>query len=328
LVEHPHGKGEVAGSIPAIGSAIARPKPQCYTLYMFESISQLGKKTFSLYRSKFFIFFILGLITYGVTLIQLVSVGVHSMILFILSVVATIIVSYIIYLALIRVATDPGRMTVGEVLTRIEHFIIPAAKVSILILLIVLGGTLILIIPGIIALVYVMFSVFAVVIDHHQGLDAIGFSWNLVKGRWWYVFGRLVIANLVIGIMSLIIISIFWSLGIGETPVQTIARVHLGYHDVSISQSIVSEAIFDFFTLPFTICFLGVLYDNLKNTAQSDTVSEKAIEDSKKYIKILAILGIVFVIVIAIFISNARMIQIISQYIRITHAPASVFSAF
>jgi hypothetical protein len=284
------------------------------------------KKAWYLYNTRRNTFLTLGGIVFVVSMLQVVAVKMQSMLLFGMSVLATVIVSYIIYLAMIRVAADPARITAGEALTRVEHIIIPAALVSVTMLLIALGGTLLLVVPGIIVSILMIFSVFAVVVDHHQHIDAVVSSWHLVKKRFFSIFVSLLTASIVIGLGLIAIFIVFWTLGIGETPFETIARVKQGNYQISLSQVLLEQALTNFLILPFTISFIAVLYEHAKKQTPHEP-SHHEVVTVKKYLKILSVLGVVF-LVAGMFISSLRLTQILPELVWLTHAPAAVFTSF
>ena len=72
--------------------------------------------------------------------------------------------------------------------------------VSLLVGLAVLGGFILLIIPGIIFLVFLSVSIPALVVENRRGTDAMSRSWNLVKGHVWHAFGVIVVAGLITGV--------------------------------------------------------------------------------------------------------------------------------
>jgi hypothetical protein len=227
---------------------------------------------------------------------------------------------------MIRAATEPARMSAGEVLARVEHFILPSVWVSLAMLLISLGGIFMLVIPGLIAAFLIMFAVFALIVDHYQQIDAIVYSWHLVKKQWLALFIRMFVANLIFGLIALGIFVIFWALGIGESPIQTVSRVRQGSLGISISQSILEQAVTNFFSVPVTISFMSILYSSAKRRVP-DGPNEKEVESIKKIIKVLAVVGIIFLL-LGFFASSLRLAQIIPELIRITHLPAAVFTAF
>jgi hypothetical protein len=272
------------------------------------------------------VFLTLGFIAYVIGLVQLLAIRIHSMPLFILSVISTVVVSYIIYIAMIRAATEPARMTAGEVLTRVEHFIIPSALISLIVILSTMGGVMLIVLPGIIVAFLSMFSVFALIVDHYQQTDAIVYSWYLVKKKWLQIIVRMLVANIVFSVIAFGVLALFWSFGIGESPMQTVLRAREGSLSISMTQSILEQAVTNFFTLPITIAFMAVLYASLKKVVH-DVPSDAFSNRVKKYIKILTGLGIAFVI-IGVIVSSIHLASILAELIQLTHAPAAVFTAF
>jgi hypothetical protein len=74
--------------------------------------------------------------------------------------------------------------------------------VSILVGLIVAGGLILLIIPGIIFAVKLAVSIPALVVENRRGTDAIGRSWNLTTGHFWHVLGTYIVAAIIAAIVS------------------------------------------------------------------------------------------------------------------------------
>lgn len=75
-------------------------------------------------------------------------------------------------------------------------------------LLVVAGvalGLVAFVLPGIYAGVLWSFTAQAVVVDGRRGTQAPARSAELVRGRWWWVFGVLVVTNLVAAVLSLIV---------------------------------------------------------------------------------------------------------------------------
>jgi len=68
--------------------------------------------------------------------------------------------------------------------------------------LIVLLGMALLIIPGILVAVYVAFFQNAIVLRKKGPIDALRYSYELVKGRWWLVFGVLALVFIVVLVLS------------------------------------------------------------------------------------------------------------------------------
>lgn len=74
--------------------------------------------------------------------------------------------------------------------------------VGVLVGLAVAGGFILLVIPGFIFLTRFSVSVVALVVEGKRGRDALSRSWNLVRGHSWPVFGTLIVAGFLTGIVS------------------------------------------------------------------------------------------------------------------------------
>jgi hypothetical protein len=74
--------------------------------------------------------------------------------------------------------------------------------VGILFALAVFVGFIALIIPGIIIAVRFSVAIPALVVEGKRGTEALGRSWNLVRGRSWSVFGAFIVVGFLTGIVS------------------------------------------------------------------------------------------------------------------------------
>jgi hypothetical protein len=66
-------------------------------------------------------------------------------------------------------------------------------------------GTLIFIIPGLIISVYCMFATYVVVLRNESGTKALGYSKSLVQGQWWRMFGISLLLGIIIAIVAMAI---------------------------------------------------------------------------------------------------------------------------
>jgi hypothetical protein len=76
--------------------------------------------------------------------------------------------------------------------------------------LVVLGATMLLIIPGIILAVTLMFSFILVIVENQSVLQTMISSHRLVWGRWWHTFGVmgfLLVVNLILQLAIFVIIA-------------------------------------------------------------------------------------------------------------------------
>jgi len=78
----------------------------------------------------------------------------------------------------------------------------PVIYTSFLVSLIVLGGTLLFVIPGIIFMIWYAFSFYAVVFEGKTWMQALSASKSLVVGRWWSMLWRLFLPGLIFGLLA------------------------------------------------------------------------------------------------------------------------------
>jgi uncharacterized membrane protein len=85
--------------------------------------------------------------------------------------------------------------------------------VSVLVGLAIIGGLILLIIPGIWIAVRLAVSIEALVVEGRRGTEAMGRSWGLVGGHWWHAFATLLVAALLTGIVNAVITAPFSATG-------------------------------------------------------------------------------------------------------------------
>jgi hypothetical protein len=97
----------------------------------------------------------------------------------------------------------------GNSLDRAASKAVPLVFANILLVLIVSLGMLLLVLPGIYWGVRLAFALCAIVLEDKGVTEGLGYSWNLVKGRWWGVFWALLIFGLTVVVAFLAGIYIF-----------------------------------------------------------------------------------------------------------------------
>jgi len=142
------------------------------------------------------------------------------------------------------------------------RFISPSAVVLLLQFLAIVSGTILLIIPGIIAAVWFAFAQFMVLFEKKNGVEAMKESRKLIDGRFFSVFFRLIYGPVVIQILfaffiSLIISAVF--LYTGETI------------DLEIVENIPSwipllQSAAEILILPMLATYMMMLYKQLKES--------------------------------------------------------------
>ena len=110
------------------------------------------------------------------------------------------------------------------------------AWVSVLTTLAIIGGGILLIIPGIIFAIWFIFSDYVLVLDGKKGILALGESKKLVSGYWWPVFFKVFILSLITFFAGLLFIAL----------------------------PIVGRIFADLFLIPFSVIYGFLIYSDLK----------------------------------------------------------------
>jgi len=91
--------------------------------------------------------------------------------------------------------------------------VFPAAALVVLMYGLVVGVALLLVIPGVWLAVRWYFGAQAVVVDDRRGADALERSADVVRGRWWSTFGRLIVLGVVGFAIALVVGGIIQAIG-------------------------------------------------------------------------------------------------------------------
>lgn len=110
-------------------------------------------------------------------------------------------------------------------------------------------GLLLLIVPGIYLFVRWYFTVQAVAVEGARGLDALRRSAVLVEGRWWRVFGCVLLLTLVCVLPIVVFV-----------PLGQLAGYLSGYE----AATLVGDALGDVFFFPLSGVMIGLLYFDLR----------------------------------------------------------------
>jgi hypothetical protein len=148
----------------------------------------------------------------------------------------------------------------------------PFVWVTILEILAVMGGFIMLIIPGIWLAVALMLMMYVFVIEHRRGVDALRQSKDYIKGYWWAVLGRVLLLGLIFLAATIII----------EIPVTIIAG--------NAARVLVTMALTLFF-VPFSVIYHYIIFENLR--ALKPELAEAQTKKGTGFIKTSAIVGIV-----------------------------------
>jgi len=74
-----------------------------------------------------------------------------------------------------------------------------------LVAIVVFVGFLLFVIPGIIFLVFLAVAVPAFIVERLGATESMSRSWKLVSGNWWFTFGVIIVAGIIVGVVNGII---------------------------------------------------------------------------------------------------------------------------
>jgi hypothetical protein len=123
-----------------------------------------------------------------------------------LSVIAAIVGIMAEIAVIYSIMTEDREVTVAEAYRKSTSIFWSFLLVQLLVGIIVSLGFIVFIIPGIYLAIRYSFAAFAVIGENKRGMDALNRSRDLVRGRWWEVFIRLIF----ILILSLVPFAIFF----------------------------------------------------------------------------------------------------------------------
>lgn len=138
-----------------------------------------------------------------------------------------------------------------EALKSGTKWILPLFWLSILSSIVVLGGTMLLIIPGIILSVWFCLASYVLIYEDKRGMEALLKSKDIISGNWWSVFWRMVII-FVIGLLIFLPFLFFYFPLLFSKEI-----VFATYSFFSF------EFLFMLFFFPFSIIYSALIYENL-----------------------------------------------------------------
>jgi hypothetical protein len=153
----------------------------------------------------------------------------------------------------------------------------PLILIALLMGFAVLGGFVMLIIPGVWLAIMLIFSNYVLVIEGKHGFAALTESREYVKGYWWAIFGRIILL-IIVFLVAYVIVSIpFGLVGgmIGRALASTIVTL---------------------FIVPFSVAYYYTIYRNL--VALKPHVQNEHASGKKTFIIIAQVVGAVFVILV------------------------------
>jgi len=189
------------------------------------SAPTLLKDAWNLYMRRFRLFFgivltAFVLISLGVTIIQKLFfpfplpflVGGQYLVIFIILIISFIFVSTWAKLALLYAISNEEIKHLKDAYLVSWQRILPFLGLSILIGIIIAGGFILFVIPGIIFLVWLCFSAFIFVEDKTSIFQSLNASREYARGKWWNIFIRIVFMILLLMLASILSSIIFFNI--------------------------------------------------------------------------------------------------------------------
>ena len=148
--------------------------------------------------------------------------------------------------------------------------------------LVILGGFMVFIVPGVIFSVWFSFIVYILVLENLRGRDALLKSKFYVRGYWWSILGRQLVFALL--------------LAVGAGGVLAIAGLAVYLLKIFAPQatglvSIIGQPMFTLLLAPLSFCFLYLLYQNVKAVKANQNFEIKP--NAKKFLIVWAVWGVV-----------------------------------
>lgn len=166
------------------------------------------------------------------------------------------------------------------------------AWISILAMLIVMGGFVMGIIPGLIFSVWFVFAVYIFVVENQRGFSALLKSKEYARGYWWPIFGRTLISTLIsLIVYAILLLTLLLNKIAGEIIVYIV----------------------QIFLTPFLVVYLYQLYKNL--TEIKPELAMTVVVNKKGFFIFSAALGFVVLVVLPIVIIGLAKIRSNAQKI-------------
>lgn len=236
-------------------------------------------------------------IPFALSLVWIFAGHAGSIGLFIIFGILSFLGAFAARLALFDAVTENGEPAGGVVgaYQKGIHYFFPFVWVSFLAGFTALGGTFLLLIPGLLLSIWLSLSLYVLFAEKKNGVEALTASWHYVKGFWGPVFWRLLFLGLVLGIFGFLVNIVAAGPALFSTFRSGLARTP----EISIFGQVIGLLYNNFFVFPIGIIYTFVIYRTLKDI-KSTGVSETDEPKFKKAILIFIIIGIVGLLALAV----------------------------
>ena len=154
------------------------------------------------------------------------------------------------------------KIDTNEINRQSWQLIIPLLMVALLVTLVIFGGLILLIIPGILFAIWFSFAQISVILDNKKGIDALSFSRSLFSNRFLPMLRRVIIGPLLLFVVYMLIL--IFVIGIGFIFSGNIEQV--------INQEVfplwpdILENLLSVFMLPIFLIYWTLLYRSVKES--------------------------------------------------------------
>lgn len=121
---------------------------------------------------------------------------------------------------------------------------LPGIATSVVMGIFLLGLYILLVIPGIIFTIYWAFTLYIVILNNKSGMEALKYSREVVKGRWWKTMGYLLVFAIIVGVIN-------WAI---TMPLGSLSKNAI----VGLVASLISDVLLAFTTVATVLLFLNM----------------------------------------------------------------------
>ncbi|MDR0825507.1 MAG: hypothetical protein LBN74_10465 [Prevotella sp.] len=163
------------------------------------------------------------------------------------------------YMVAYEESTD-GVVNSADVWAKVRKSALPLIGYGIIYFILVLIGTMLCFIPGIIIGVYLSLYIYVYLVEDRGVVQTFQRSYDLVSHNWWVTFGLMILFWLII-----IVISFVFTLPVYGTMLGTLLKIDFLTGDIYIYITNLIRYIVSFFLNPVLCLVLGVMYYSYRN---------------------------------------------------------------
>lgn len=194
---------------------------------------------------------------FGITVMGDLSLAILKIVVVVVEISLVLIMIPAMLQTLVKIDNgDTSSLKYGVQLREGFRFFWPLLGLAGLQTLIIVGSSMIFIVPGIIMNIYINQFMFARILDGKKGFSAFIESYSLVKGRWWSVLGR---------VMFLVLAVMGWSFVVNLSAIG-IANLFGAGSLVTVTIKVVFEIFMAACMYPVIFAYMYKLYHSLKET--------------------------------------------------------------